>query len=157
VDDKDDHLLSHYGGKCRININQLKEEYNRLSSLPVDTVTKGSPLKVGRFEGEGTPQTYYDLNRYRLPMPVTESSVRVIISSLDAQHRWLIQHGQTSHPYSGEGKQDGARTDSYASTNVGDETDTSPYRDPSDQWYISTGTYLQNMGMLIKYLNSVKR
>jgi hypothetical protein len=157
VDDKDDHLLSHYGGKCHIDIGQLKEAYNRLSSLSVEEVTNDSPLKEGRFEGEGTPQTYYDLNRFRFPMQVTETSVRAIIGSLDAQHRWLTKHGLTSHPYLGEGHKGEEPTDAYASTNVGDETDTSPFRDPSDQLYISTGDYIKNMELLINYINASKK
>ncbi len=39
---------------------------------------------------------------------------------------------------------------------VGDETDTSPYRDPSDKEYISTGDYVKNMNWLINYVESVK-
>jgi hypothetical protein len=40
-----------------------------------------------------------------------------------------------SHPYAGDG-QNQEQTNEFASTNVGDETDTSPYRDASEQQYI---------------------
>ena len=36
-----------------------------------------------------------------------------------------------------------------------DETDTSPYRDLTDQEYVSTGEYIKNMKMLINYLKSL--
>jgi len=39
---------------------------------------------------------------------------------------------------------------------VGDETDTSPYRDTTDQEYISTGEYIRNMHLLINYLKTKK-
>jgi hypothetical protein len=36
---------------------------------------------------------------------------------------------------------------------VGDETDTSPYPDSTGQAYISTGLYINNMRLLIHYLD----
>jgi hypothetical protein len=39
---------------------------------------------------------------------------------------------------------------------VGDETDTSPFRDPSDQTYISIPEYIRNMSLLISYIRSIK-
>lgn len=155
TDENDKNLLSHYYGKCRIQLQELKDEYARLSSLSVEEVTKDSPLKPGRFEHEGTPQTYYDLNRYRFSFPMDEERVQKIISSLDSQNRWLTTMGMTSHPYAGDGvKQE--LTDEFASQNAGDETDTSPYRDNSGQEYISTGLYIMNMNSLIKFLQNSK-
>ena len=65
----------------------------------------------------------------------------------------------TSHPYAGDGQKQGL-TDEYASTFVGDETDTSPFRDPSDlseQEYVSTAEYIRNMEVLINYLHPEKK
>jgi len=59
-----------------------------------------------------------------------------------------------SNPYIGDGKNQ-ELTDKYAMTRVGDETDTSPYPDPSDNLYVSTGEYIRNMNLLISYINSV--
>jgi len=81
--------------------------------------------------------------------------VRTIIQSLDKENRWLIKHGMTSNPYIGDGKKQ-EPTDTYVKTMVGDETDTSPYRDPSDNEYISTGDYVKNMNWLINYVESTK-
>jgi hypothetical protein len=58
-----------------------------------------------------------------------------------------------SNPYIGDGK-DTVATDQYASTYVGDKTDTSPFRDLTDQSYISTSAYIRNMYMLINYLKT---
>jgi hypothetical protein len=41
-------------------------------------------------------------------------------------------------------------------TNVGDKYDTSPYRDKSDQKYISTGVYTFYMRALINYLKKIE-
>lgn len=155
VDYNPDQLLAHYNGKCHIALDQLKEEYKRLSALSPEEVTKDSPLKVERFNGNGTPQTFYDLNRYNFPMRVNEAMVKDIIGSLDAQNRWLSKHAMISHPYIGDGQKQES-TNEFASTNVGDETDTSPYRDPSDQLYLSTGDYIRNMKMLINFIRESK-
>ena len=71
------------------------------------------------------------------PVP-TDEQVREVIASLDSRNRWLVKHASTSQPYAGDGSKSDP-TDAFASTNAGDETDTSPYRDDSDQLYISTG------------------
>lgn len=155
VDYNDDHLLAHYGGKCSVQLDKLKAEYKRLLALSPKEATKDSPLKIGMFEGEGSPQTYYDLNRYNFPMRVNDAMVKEIVSTLDVQNRWLSKHAFISHPYIGDGQKK-ERTYEFASTNVGDETDTSPYRDPSDQLYISTGEYIRNMKMLINFILETK-
>ena len=57
----------------------------------------------------------------------------------------------TSHPYVGAGWP-GPATDAFATTLVGDETDTSPFRDPSDQEYLSAAVYAHNMRVLMRVL-----
>ena len=155
VDYNDDNLLAHYGGKCRVQLDELKAEYKRLLVLLPEEATKDSPLKPEQFIDSGSPQSYYDLNRYNFPMKVDEKMTVEIIRSLDSQNRWLSKHASISHPYMGDGQKQ-EPTDEFASTNVGDETDTSPYRDPSDQEYIATGEYIKNMKMLINYIQSAK-
>ena len=155
VDYNDNKLLSHYGGKRGIPVNRLKEEYNRIAALTTEEATKDSPLKVESFKGIGTPQSFYDLNRSYFSFTPDENQVRGIINSLDSENRWLVKHASKSNPYVGDGQKQ-EQTDEYASTNVGDETDTSPYRDTSDQDYVSTSEYIRNMSMLISYIRSVK-
>jgi hypothetical protein len=155
VDYNDDKLLSHYGGKTRISIDQLKTEYKRIAALSPEEATKDSPLKVESFKGTGTPQSYYDLNRRFFSFSPDEKQVQGIINSLDSENRWLVKHVSKSNPYIGDGQKQ-ELTDEFASTNVGDETDTSPFRDQSEQEYISTGDYIRNMTMLISYIRSAK-
>lgn len=156
VDYNGDKLLSHYYGKCSIQLDELKEEYKRLSSLSPNEATKGSPLKIEQFTGEGTPQKFYDLNRNAFTGVATETEVKEIIKSIDSQNRWLTKHAFISNPYSGDGQNQDI-TDKYTTTRVGDETDTSPYPDPSDKLYISTGEYIRNMNLLISYIKANKK
>jgi nucleoside-diphosphate-sugar epimerase len=86
---------------------------------------------------------------------VVNGSVRKVLAGLDSQYRWLVKHAETSHPYIGDGVKT-EPTDQFASTNMGDETDTSPYRDESDQDYITTSAFINNMTVLINYVNAVK-
>ncbi|HWI92553.1 MAG TPA: pectate lyase [Flavisolibacter sp.] len=156
VDDSDKNLLKHYGGKTVVNITELKNEYNRISAFSPGDATKNSPLKPGRFIGKGTPQTFYILERESYPfLDSINWNVDEIVHSLDGQNRWLVKHVMISHPFIGDGKNK-ELTNAYCSTYVGDETDTSPYRDTSDQLYISTAAYIKNMTVLINYLQQSK-
>ena len=153
TDTLDQQLLSHYGGKCAVNLEELKTEYERLSKLGINELTKDSPLKSTKFEGNLTPQKSYNLNRYEFSMVPSKNEVADLLKSLDENNRWLSKHAMISHPYCGDGvKQE--LTDNFASTHVGDETDTSPFRDTSQQEYISTGTFIRNMNLLLNYIQS---
>ena len=79
-----------------------------------------------------------------------------IITSLDEKGRWLVTGMQVSNPYIGEPKEGNPDTKEYMTTHVGDRFDTSPYRDKSDQKYISIDVYSFNMRILSNYLNQIK-
>lgn len=155
LDDDDTHLLGHYGGKSRVQLQELKDGYARLKSIPLAEATKDSPLIPGKFEHEGTPQSYYDLNRINFDFVPSKERVQDIIDALDDQNRWLTKHAMTSHPYIGDGTSNNQTTE-FGSSFVGDETDTSPYQDTTDQEYISTNTYIRNMYLLLNYLKNEK-
>lgn len=101
------------------------------------------------------PQHYYELNRDAIKTPVNNAQVTEIVKALDSKGRWLTKHGMTSNPYAGDGTNK-EETDTFATTHVGDKTDTSPYRDTTDQEYISTIQYIRNMNTLIKYVHDNK-
>ena len=146
-------LLSHYGGKTRIPIEELKNEYSQLSALSLEELTADSPLAVGEYANDVPPQQFFDLNRVSFDHIPDKAAVTQIIQALDDQDRWLMTGGMTSNPYVGDG-QNKEQTDQYASQHVGDETDTSPYRDTTDQEYLYTGLYIRNMKLLINYIES---
>jgi hypothetical protein len=155
TDYSDKNLLGHYNGRRYVPVQELKKEYDKISALTPEEATMDSPLRVEQFTGNGTPQYAYDLNKDEFRFEPGEGAVKDIIMSLDDQGRWLVKHASVSHPYIGDGRNQ-EPTDQYASTNVGDETDTSPYRDPSDQQYISTGDYIRNMNVLISFIRATK-
>lgn len=159
TDTTDSKLLSHMQAKGYINLQHLKDEYTRVSALSPGEAIKDSSLMPGRFEEAGTPQSFYYINRFdrsENDYPVSEARVKTVIDALDSENRWLVKHVMISNPYIGDG-QNKEPTDEYASTSVGDKTDTSPYRDMSDQEYISTPAYIRNMQVLINYLKSTKK
>ena len=155
-------LLGHYGGKTRLDIDNLRKEYEAVKKMTVKEATKDSPLTIGRFTKNTLPQKYYSLKSsvyassgMRNGKKISEEEqVKNIISALDNKNRWLTKHRSTSNPYTGDGTKK-ELSDEYASTNVGDETDTSPYRDEGDRDYIATGTFITNMQILLNYVSRV--
>lgn len=156
TDTIDTKLLGHMHGKSMVNVEALKEEYARVSKLTPEEATKDSPLKKGMVNDKEVSQHMsFGPRNFEMNFPVNESMVKSILNGLDAQNRWLVKHAMISHPYIGDGQKK-EPTDEFATTNVGDETDTSPYRDMSDQLYLSTSAYIQNMYMLMRYIQSAK-
>ena len=148
-------MLGHYRGKRRIELEKLKSEYARISNLSPKEATRNSPLKAAPFTRDEPPQSYYDLNQRENRSNPSETDIRSIINSLDTENRWLSKHAYISNPYIGDGEKQ-EQTEKYSSTRVGDETDTSPFQDESDQAYISTRMYINNMQSLIKYVEKIK-
>ncbi len=155
-DYKDDKPVRHYGSKGRIDIEQLRREYETVKNISVEEATEGSPLIQGSHTGEMTPQKQYSYSFSGVGSKVPgEEDVKKVIDALVSKNRWLSKNAQTSNPYIGDGTKT-ALTGEYASSHVGDETDTSPYRDESDREYITTRTYIRNMRVLLNYVANVK-
>ena len=76
-----------------------------------------------------------------------------ILAAMDDKGRWFTKQVYISNPHIGDGTKT-ELTEKYMSTNVGDETDTSPYPDESDQDYISTRTFINNMQVILNYVSS---
>ena len=156
TDENDSNLLTHYYAKSRVELEELKTEYSQIAALSIEEATKDSPLNIGEFTQEGTPQTFYDLTRFNFDIVPTEDQVKEIINSLDEQNRWLTKFVFISHPYIGDGVLQNP-TEEYCASSVGDITDTSPYRNNTDQEFISTSFYIRNMFMLLNYINSTEK
>lgn len=157
-DYKDENPLLHYGSKTNVAIERLKEAYLKVNDLSPEEATKNSPLKIENFKKDIAPQKYYERlwpidggpdvarRKYNSSVKIEESKIRSIINSLDAQHRWMVKHIQISRP--------------YAITKEGVETNTAKLSeesgrgiiDASEQEYISTREYVNNMHLLITYL-----
>lgn len=157
VDSSDKGLLRHYGGKTFVAVERLKEEYKKTNALSPEEAARNSPLKPASFEGKSTPQKEYVVKRNEYPFSDSATAnVQEVIKALDGQNRWLVRHAMISHPYIGDG-QAKEPTNEWASTYVGDKTDTSPYRDTSDNLYLSTAEYMRNMRLLLSFLQTAKK
>lgn len=147
VDYNDDNPLLHYGAKTKINIDLLKQEYNKANALSPQEATVNSPLVVGQYKGSRKPQEYFLPDPEHIKVP-DEQLVRSVIKSLDREHRWLSKHEWISRPYTVSAS--------------GEESNTAPLSteggaqilDESEQQYISTDVYVKNMHILNNYLLS---
>jgi len=153
----DNNPVRHYGSKTRINTDELRKEYERVAAMSPEEAAKGSPLKIGKHEGEMSPQMEYSYSFSSIGNNApSEENVKKVIDALDSKNRWLSKNQQTGNPYIGDGTKK-ELTYEYAEGHVGDETDTSPYRiEGSDQDYIATSTYVANMRTLMNYIINSK-
>ena len=153
-----------YGDNTRINIEFLKQEYNRVSLLSPEQASKNSPLKVSAFTNKNTPQVYFqqiwpdegsvDVARVRKnnsQKSPDDEEIKLIIKSLDNQNRWLSKHEWISDPYSVSETGKESNTAMHA-----DEIHANWIVDPSEQEYISVSVYQKNMHRLIHYIQSKK-
>jgi hypothetical protein len=141
-DDQDTLLLGHYGGKGKMDLKRLKMQYDSLIAAP----PRESAIELLMDE-----KRYFNLNRTPQRHSFDEKEILEILQALDENGRWLARGAMISHPYCEDGHIQ-ETTDKYATTHVGDQTDTSPYRDSTGQEYISTGLFINNMRMLIDFL-----
>ena len=141
VDNNPQKTLAHYSSFRRIDIAGLKKRYEEAKSLSPAELAKRSPLASGaglvplpRFAA--TPESG--------KMPTLDS----VLSSIDARGAWITPLAYNSNPYKGDGAATPKAGD-YSQTHVGDDTDTSPFKDGKTPG-ISTDTYIRNMSVLIQ-------
>jgi PelA/Pel-15E family pectate lyase len=155
VDGDPRNTIGHYNSFRRVDVAQLRADYLAAKALPPAEATKDSPLRPGagrmplpRYFAVREPSGF---GRDAAASPLER--VARAVSSLDAQGRWLAPLGSTSHPYRGEGSREVAPGD-FSRTQVGDDTDTSPYRADPGLVGITTSAYIRNMSELIRFLDS---
>ena len=157
--------VTHYGAKTSIDIAALRVQYDTLAALSPEEASAGSPLLPGLHAGPSTPQRDVALTSGFIMAsgvrgPATapgEDEVRKVLAALDADGRWLERGPRVSNPYTGA-QGSAEPTDQYASTYVGDASDTSPYREEAgDQKFITTTAYIRNMRLLMAWLEGPGR
>jgi PelA/Pel-15E family pectate lyase len=148
--------IGHYSSFRRIDVEALRKEYEETRAVPPGEASKGSPLKPGAGVFE-LPRYFVVDASPGLPPSMQGAATRAptageVLATLNAEGYWPARLMNTSHPYRGDGSPTVAPGD-FSQTYVGDETDTSPYRDESLVG-ISTATYIRNMGVLIRQLDA---
>ncbi|HYE53064.1 MAG TPA: pectate lyase [Azospirillaceae bacterium] len=152
-------VVGHYSSVRALDVAGLRRRYEALKAMPVAEATRGSPLlataamELPRYFTLREMEVS-DLNSSRDGRPGDEASperVAQLLSALNAEGYWPTELRSTSNPYRGPGPAQPAPGD-FATTHVGDASDTSPYPVERGVTGISTGTYIQNMGALIGYL-----
>jgi hypothetical protein len=108
--------------------------------MPVAEATAGSPLLAGAGN--------VPLERFFVPCRPGGPTVAGAVAGLNAEGYWPAKLGSTSHPFTRHGSAKVAPGD-FSRTQVGDETDTSPFADP-DVVGISTAAYIRHMCALIR-------
>ena len=142
VDDDPKNTIGHYSSFRAIDVAGLRRLYEEAKAIPPAEVVKGSPLEPGAG--------VIPLPRFVAVEPA-RGDVAAIIAALNAEGYWPAPLVYTSHPYRGDGSTTVAPGD-FSRAHVGDETDTSPFRDDALVG-ISTAAFIRNMSGLIRALN----
>ena len=154
VDGDPRNTIGHYSSFRQVDVARLREAYAAARALAPAEAAKGSVLLPGAGP---VPLPRYFTVREPVAfgpdagMPPAAGAARAI-ASLDAQGRWIVPLGSTSHPYRGDGAKEITPGD-FSRTQVGDESDTSPFRADPGLTGISTAAYIRNMGALIRFLD----
>ncbi len=145
VDQNPDNIIKHYASLVYINIAGLEREYNRALALRPADLVAGSPL--------------YANAPYALPRLVTAqiasadpAAAASVVSSLDAQGRWIVALSNVKAPYIGPGNPADPKAEKY------DDTLGSPYdtctKPAGELRGIDTKTFIANMATLIAALGA---
>jgi PelA/Pel-15E family pectate lyase len=143
--------ITHYSAWRAIDVPALRREYEKLKATPPDVIAKDSPLRPG--VARPIPK-YFLVESFEssdLNTAEGERTPAALVRSLGKQGWWPTELRATSNPYSGDGSATPVPGD-YSTTRVGDATDTSPYITDKPVIGISTGTYIDNMKVLIAAL-----
>jgi PelA/Pel-15E family pectate lyase len=134
--------IGHYSSFRNVDATALRKLYAEAKAQTPEQATKDSPLMPGRG--------LIPLPKYFAVTPAPNTTAASVIASLNPDGYWLAPLGYNSHPYKGDGSQTVAPGD-FRTSYVGDDTDTSPFPDPSLRG-ISIEAYIRNMSVLIRAL-----
>ncbi|HTF95748.1 MAG TPA: pectate lyase [Cellvibrio sp.] len=159
-------MLEHYKSASTIRVDELRKIYQDALAIPSGEVNRHSPL--GKSVKMELPKyftlgkvSFSDLNfraqseRLQSAEVSLQSRVEKLIKDLHPEGYWPTPLYYTTNPYIGKPRAEKVvhKTNRYANTMVGDKWDTSPYPVENPVLGISTGAYIRNMGVLIRYLD----
>ena len=140
VDDNPKNTIQHYSSFRAVDVAGLRKLHAEAKSWSPAELARTSPLSAG----------VKPLPRYFAAQRPTSVAPASVIAALNAEGYWLSPLGSNSYVYRRDGSKTPAPGD-FSQTAVGDDSDTSPFPDPSLVG-ISTGAYIRNMGVLIRAL-----
>jgi len=154
----------HYPCKRIINMKDLYRQFNAAKELNLFSYSDLKfPFDIKMFSSN---EVYKIINDYlRLPSEkvfdnfnndIKFERVNEIISQLDERNRWLTKNVFISNPYINEEIAGDENSEMYSKTYVGDKYDTSPFPNDTDEKYISTRLFIENVSYLLRYLKTVK-
>jgi PelA/Pel-15E family pectate lyase len=142
VDYNPKNTIQHYSSFRAVDVAGLRKLYAEAKLWSPAELAKTSPLSAG----------VKPLPRFFAAERPTSAAPASVIAALNAEGYWLSPLGSNSHVYHGDGSKTPAPGD-FSRTAVGDDSDTSPFPDPSLVG-ISAGAYIRNMSALIRALES---
>jgi len=152
-------MLAHYKSASMIDVVKLRDAYQAALALKPEEALANSPLKamsnieLPRYFTLGKVSVS-DLNfraqKISTAQNVTEQATE-LVAKLNKQGYWATPLYYTTNVYKGTAPVSKVNNN-YAATMVGDAWDTSPYPVEDPVMGISTGAYINNMGVLIRYL-----
>lgn len=149
--------ITHYSSIRGLDPAALRKRYEDLAARDPDDVLRTSPLKGGRHS---LPRYFtlgaIDFSALRTDFhqslrPVTTDEVHKVLASVNSNGIWITPLKMTSYRYFRDADATLAPGD-YATTQVGDVTDTSTFPDPKPSPGISTQVFVNNMGILLRSL-----
>lgn len=149
--------VRHYSSFRVIDLAGLRQRYAETSAIPPAEVQAHSPLFQARAApGEAFPRFFTRtelIGEGASASGPSNERVSRVLASLSPVGYWSRDLPLTSHRYARNGSEKISAGD-FRTTLVGDESDTSPFRNPQSTPGISTGTYVRNMSLLIDYLTA---
>jgi hypothetical protein len=152
------HDMTGQMGEKHINVAGLRARFARVAALSPEEATRNSVL-YGR--GPKLLPDYVvtrDVGGSDLNVtagPGHASDIAAIVSDLNADGYWPQELRTTSHPYHGPGAAE-PPAGFVDRGQVGDDSDTSPFSEPTGPVGISTGLYINNMSRLIAHVVRAK-
>lgn len=161
VDYSPERTLAHYGAYRKVETAKMRARYEKLQASHPAKVAKDSPLLATAMVPLPRYFATRDLETSDLNLTagagkaVDGAQAAKLVGGLNREGYWPTPLVATSNPWTGT-KPPAAPDGDYATTHVGDATDTSPYPTDKPVMGISTGAYIQNMTTLIDWLDRAK-
>ena len=150
VDHDPKDTIVHYSSFRQVDVADLRRQYQEAKALPPDELKKHSPLEPGA--GLTPLPSFFAAGG--VARGLGRATPADVVAALNAEGYWPAHLGFNSHPYTRDGSTTVA-PGNFSQTQVGDDTDTSPFRDDALVG-ISTSEYVRNMGILIRALGGAQ-